>query len=103
MSKDSLRGWVGIVSTKLIIDDSVIAAGDEEGFAGDPAGIAGSEERGHRGDVLRLADAAERSICFDLFLEIAAMDASAVQTFGLDHAGVDGIDADLARAEFAGE
>src|ERR1022692_5020982 len=80
--------------------NSTIAAGHEEGSTGDPAGIRRSKKCRHGGDVLRLADAAQRSLRLDLFAEVALSDAGGMDALGLNHAGIDGIDANLPRAKF---
>ena len=76
------------------------AARGLDGLAGEPCGVIGGEERGHGGDVVRLADAAERRICGSFLLEVAAHDAGSMSAFRLNHSGVKGVDADLARAQF---
>src|ERR1051326_3527935 len=66
------KARVGLQSAQPLDSDAsvlAIAAGDGEGFAGDPAGIGGGEEACHGRNVLRLADAAERSLRFDLLPE----------------------------------
>jgi len=82
-------------TTKLLL-----ASRDEDGLATDPARILGGEEDGDRADIVGLADAAERGLRFNRFLEVAAGDPRGVETFGLDHAGIQRVDADLSRAEF---
>ena len=62
----------------------------------------GEEDRG-RSDVLRLADAAERRLRFDLLAEVALGDPGGVHALRLHHAGVDRVDADLARAQLLGQ
>ncbi len=80
-----------------------IAARGVDGLTAEPSGIAGSQE-GHCGsDVLRLADAAERGFDYDLLLEVAADEAGGMDTFGFDHAGVDGVHPNLARSKLFGE
>ena len=76
------------------------AAAGADQFAGDPLGVVGGEEGGDAGDVVHLADAAERGLRDGSLLEVGADEARGVYAFGLDHAGVDGVDADLLRAEF---
>jgi hypothetical protein len=80
-----------------------LAAGEDQGLAGDPAGgVRGHEDRGF-GDVGGLGDAAERSGLLDLPAELAFGDAAGVEPFGFHHAGVQGVDADLLRTEFEGQ
>src|SRR5262245_6844573 len=87
--------WMGM--------DSVEASGNNKRLAGDPRRIGGREERGQARNVLRLPDAAERRRSFDLLAHVAYRDASRVRALRLDHAGVDRVDADSARAEFLRE
>src|ERR1700722_6665064 len=79
------------------------AAAGAEQLAGDPFGVVGGEEGGDGSDVIDLADAAKRCLRDDTLLEVGAEEACSVYAFGLDHAGVDGVDADLFRAELFGE
>src|SRR5580658_2395994 len=79
------------------------AAGDGENFAGHVFGVGRSEIDGSGGDVVGLADEAQRGLRLNKFAEITFHEACGVDAFGLDHPGVDGIDADLARAEFLGK
>ncbi len=55
------------------------------------------------GDVVRLADAAERCLGNETGFHLRSDDAGGVRAFGLDHAGKNRVDADLARAELIGE
>ena len=75
------------------------AAAGANQFAGDPLGIVRSEERGDTGDIIHLTDAAKRGLRDGAFLEVGADEARGVYAFGLNHAGVDGVDADLFRAQ----
>lgn len=61
------------------------------------------KKRRNRGDVLRLADAAERGLRLGLFVEVAPDDAGRMYAFRLNHPGIDGVDANLPRAEFLGQ
>src|SRR5437762_10037255 len=79
---------------------SAIAACDHEGFAGNPRGIRGSQEHRCRGNVFRLTDAPQRSLSLDLLAEIAHDDSGRMRAFCLHHAGVDCVDANLARTKF---
>ena len=47
-----------------------------------------------------LADAAERGLRDGALFEVRADEARSVYAFGFDHAGIDGVDADLPRAQF---
>jgi len=79
------------------------SACDREGFASHIFGIGrGEVNRGGR-DVVRLSDATKRGLRLDPFAEIAVGDACGVDAFRLDHAGVDGIDADFTGAQLLGE
>ena len=71
------------------------AAGGVEKFAGEPAGVLGGEEDGDGGDVAGLADASERSLGLAVLLPFTADEADGVRAFGLDQAGIDGVDADV--------
>ena len=79
------------------------AAGDIERFAGDPRRIVRGEEDGGRGDVVRLADPAERRLCSICLRKSLSAMPGGVDALGLDHAGVDRVDADLARPQLLGE
>jgi hypothetical protein len=62
------------------------------------------EARYHgRSDIAGLADPAERSLGFDLLTHLAFGNARSIRSFGLDHAGVHAVDANLARPEFRGQ
>src|SRR5476649_679762 len=67
-----------------------------------PARLIAGQEDCDLGDVFRLADAAQRRLGFDTLLEIAADEAGGMGAFAFHHAWIDGIDADLARAQFRG-
>ncbi len=78
------------------------AAGGDDAFAGQPAGLIGGEEDGDLADVVRLADAAERRLaatsCFSISLPITpSVWVPSVST----PPGADRVDADFARAELA--
>src|ERR1700722_9846766 len=75
------------------------AAGDDA-FAGDPLRVVGRKEGGDGCDVVHLARAAEGSLRDESFLEVRTNETCGLSTFGIDDAGVDGVDADLPRAEF---
>src|SRR5260221_1088443 len=79
------------------------AAAGADKLAGDPLGVARSQKGGDAGNVINLADAAERGLRDSAGLEVGADEACGVYAFGLDHAGGDGVDADLLRAKFVGE
>ena len=80
-----------------------MAAGDVEGFAGDPGRILRGEENRGWGDVLGLADPAERSLGQDSILEFTRDKTRCVEPLRLDHAGIDGVDANLARPKLLGD
>lgn len=67
-------------------------------LAGDAGRAFGGEEGDDRGDLLDLADAAHRGGGFDPGAQFAFMKARRLHAFGHDHAGIDRVDADLARA-----
>src|SRR6266498_357076 len=74
--------------------------GDDERLTRDPGRVRrGEEDRGGR-DVLRLSDAAERRHRLDLLPEVAVGNARRMHALRLHHAGIDRVDADLARPEF---
>jgi len=77
-----------------------VAAGDEEGLAGDPARILGGKKDCDGTDVVGLTDAAQRRLRFHGFLKIRSGDAGGMKTFRLDHTGVQRIHPDPARPEF---
>src|SRR6478736_3907072 len=79
------------------------AAGGEKLFASKPGGVFRRQKDSDGGDVARLADAAQRGLRDGGLLEIRSDDATAVSAFSLDHAGIDGVDPDLLRAELTGE
>src|SRR5260221_6248376 len=82
---------------------SPVPARDMDRLAGDPAGLGRRQEDCHRADIAGLADAAKRRLRLDLLSEVAAGDPRRVHAFGLDHAGVERVDTDLARPQFLGE
>jgi hypothetical protein len=79
------------------------ATGGEKLLAGEPGGVFRRQKDSDGGDVARLADAAKRSLRDGGLLEIRSDDAATVGAFSLDHAGIDGVNPDLLRAELAGE
>src|SRR5580692_5693350 len=76
-----------------------IAAGGLDGLAVDPTGFVRGQECGDGCDVAGLADAAQRSALNGFFFEVAADEASGLHTFSDNHSGIDGVDANLFRAE----
>ena len=62
-----------------------------------------SQEHDGWGDVLRLTDPAQWCLRNDHFVEIAFDNSRGMNSFGLNHAGVDRIDTNFPRAEFLGE
>ena len=83
------------------------SAAGEELLAGEPGGVVGGEEDSDVGNVLGLTDAAERrggdSPLGEVGFGVLAEDAFGVCAFGFYKAGVEGVDANFACAEFAGE
>lgn len=75
------------------------AAASAHQFAGEPLGIVGSQERGDTGDIVHLTEAAQWGLGDDAFLEVRADETRGLYAFGLNHARVDGVDADLLRAQ----
>src|SRR5437899_1775612 len=67
---------------------SPVAAGDEEGLAGDPARILGGKKDRDGADVVGLTDAAQRRLRFHRFLKVRAGDAGRMKAFRFDHARV---------------
>src|SRR5205814_10377514 len=76
-----------------------VPARDVQRFAGDPRRVGRRQEHGRGRDVLRLPDPPQRRLRLDLLAEVTLGDPGGVYASGLDHAGVDRIDADLARPE----
>src|SRR5262249_12186595 len=76
---------------------------DDQRFARDPRRIVGGQKDGGRSDVLCSADPAQRRLRLRVPLEVAADDPRAMGPFRLDHAGIDRIDANLARSQLLGE
>src|ERR1700739_2521342 len=58
---------------------------------------------GARRNIVGLADATERGLRFDPLPEVACDETAGMRAFRFDHAGIDGIDADLARPQFLSE
>src|SRR5277367_868748 len=79
------------------------AAGGEDLFAGEPAGVVGSEEHGDGADIVGLSRAAEGRLGDETLLEIRADEARGGGAFGFYDSGVDGIDANFLGAEFPGK
>jgi hypothetical protein len=78
-----------------------IPARDVEGLSGDPAGLARRQEDGGRPDVLRLTDPAQRRLRLELFAVVTVVSGNSGErrAFGLDYAGIDRADADLAQSQ----
>ena len=72
-------------------------------LAGKPCGVVRSKEDRDGGDITPLADASKRGMGDRSRFKLRTDDAGAVRAFGLDHAWIQRVDADLFRAEFAGE
>src|SRR5882724_7219750 len=79
------------------------AAGDHQGFASHVLGIRGGQVDGGGGDIVDLADAAERCLRNNSLFKISSQKTGGLDAFGDDHAGIDGVDADIACAEFLGK
>src|SRR5579884_1531570 len=82
-----------------------IPARDVESLAGDPAGIVRRQEDGRRPYVSRLTDPAQRRLRLELLPESAffGTNPGGRCAFGLDDAGVDRVDADLAWPQLLGQ
>jgi hypothetical protein len=105
-SNPSGLGWIIVAGTARGVCWLALqagAAGGLDGLAVDPDGVVGGEEGGDAGDVAGLADAAERGRASHFLLEVAADEAGGVDAFGLDHAGVERVDANLAGSELLRE
>src|SRR4051794_2563427 len=72
----------------------LVAAGGDDAFASDPAGLIRRQEHGELADVVRSADAAKRRRGHELLLYIAADHAEGLRAFGVHAARRDGVDAD---------
>ena len=72
-------------------------------LTGEPGGVFRGQKDSDRSNVAGLADAAKRSLRENGLLEIRSDESPAVGAFSLDHAGTEGIDPDLLRAELAGQ
>src|ERR1043166_5219869 len=94
-------GWMAMVM--FLRSHSVEPSSDVDGLSGDPRRVRRRKEGGDRGDVLGLADAAQRRLRFGLLAHLALGDAGSVDAFGFDHAGIDRVDSNAARAEFLRE
>src|SRR5581483_2581595 len=70
-----------------------------DALAGDPVGLVRGEEDRDLADIVGLTDPPQRRLRSGLLLEIAADDAERRGARSIDHAGRDGVDADLARPE----
>src|SRR5579859_4204613 len=90
-------------ATALTLLRSAQPAAREQLLAREPIRIVRGEEHRDRSDVLRLAGPAERRLRDSGFLEIGTDEPGAVRALGFDDAGVERVDADLARTEFARE
>jgi hypothetical protein len=76
---------------------------DTKRFACDPSGIRGSKKDRGRSDVAGLTDATEWCLRFNAFTKIALVKTGCAHAFGFDKTGIDGVDANFARAEFLGQ
>jgi hypothetical protein len=79
------------------------AAGDDQDLAGYPASVVRGKKHRDGCDVARLPCAAEWCLLHRLLFEVAADDACRTIAFGVDHAWIDRVYADLSRAQFLGE
>ena len=68
-----------------------MAAGDEEGLAGDPARILGGKKDCDGTDVVGLTDAAQRRLRFHGFLKIRSGDAGGMKAVAQAHEGTAGV------------
>src|SRR5712664_1109632 len=75
-------------------------AGRGDAFAGQPRGVVGREENRHARDVFGLAETAQWRHADNLLFEIAAKDAGRNKSLRCGTSGRDGVDANLARAQF---
>src|SRR5258706_6420803 len=78
---------------------SVQATRHVQRFAGDVGSIIRSKERHRRRDLLDLADPAERGGGFDPLAHVTFGQPCGNHAFGGDHAGVDGVDAELSARQ----
>jgi hypothetical protein len=76
------------------------AAGGGELFTGKPSRIVRGQEHSDRSYIADDTGTSEGGLRDEVFLQVRADDASAVRTFRLDHAGVDGVYPDLPRPQF---
>jgi hypothetical protein len=76
------------------------AAGSEKLLSREPSGVIRGQKHRDRCNIADDAGAPERSLCDQLFLQVGADDASAVCAFGLNHTGIDCVDADLLWSQF---
>jgi hypothetical protein len=79
------------------------AAASEDQLTGEPRGIPRRQEDRDGGNIAGLTDASQRGLGDRSRLEARAEKAGTVRAFGLDHAGIQRIDADLLRTELAGK
>ena len=86
---------------KLIVQSGwrklVHAADDANLFAGQILGIVGRKVYRRGGDIVGLTDTPERRTRFHPLAEIAFVESLRLHAFGFDQAGIDGINANLAR------
>lgn len=79
------------------------AAGDANGFTGEIFRVRGSEINSGRRNVIGLADAGPGRLRLDPLAKISFVETGRVNAFGLNHAGIDGVHANLAWAQFLGQ
>ena len=78
-------------------------SGDANRFAGHVLRVGRRDVHRRGRNVVWLPDAPKRRLRFDPLAEIAFVVALCVNPLGFDQSGVDGVDANLARAQFFGE
>ena len=99
----SVRRLEVAASYQTVLYRSAKTAASEKSLAGKPRGVLRGQKDSDGGDIARLADAAERGLREGGLLELRSDEAATVGAFSLDHAGTDGVDSDLLRAELAGQ
>src|SRR5258708_23491225 len=89
----------GLSFLSILYSSSAETAAGAEQLAGDPFGVVRGQKRGNCGDVIHLANAAKWSLGHGILLKRRTNEAGSVHSFGLDHPWVNGVDANLARAQ----
>ena len=97
---------VALLNARCALEKALLGlaetATSDNALAGDPLRVVGRKESNDGGDVVDPACTAERGLRHKTFLEIRTDEACALSAFGIDDAGIDGVDADLFRTEFLG-